>query len=245
MARRVLPAYARIEADLRHAIAAGEWPVGERLPSEGQLCGRYGVSRMTVRQALDRLAVAGLVAKHQGVGTFVARSKTERVASRLLGFREDALAHGQRPTTRVLSAQLTAVGDVDAHRLGLDPADMVLRVMRLRATDGEPIALNEVVVAPAWVPALTDLDFTQSLYDGAARLLGVEVGRADQTVEAVHPPTGAAELLGVRPTDPLLRITRTTFLADGRLLGLTRSHYRGDRYFLSLTVHRTEPDMPG
>ena len=245
MARRVQPAYARIEADLRHAIAAGEWPVGDRLPSEGQLCGRYGVSRMTVRQALERLAAAGLVAKQQGVGTFVARTKIERVASRLLGFREDTLAHGQRPSTRVLSVQTTAAGDADAHLLGLDPADEVLRVARLRATDDEPIALNEVVVAPAFVRALADLDFTQSFYDGAARLLGVEVGRAEQTVESVHPPAGAAELLGVPPTDPLLRITRVTFLADGRLLGLTRSHYRGDRYFLSLTVHRTESDMSG
>jgi len=245
MARRVLPAYARIEADLRHAISVGEWPVGKRLPSEGQLCVRYAVSRMTVRQALERLAASGLVAKQQGVGTFVARSKTERVASRLLGFREDALAHGQRPSTRVLSVQVAAAGDADARLLGIGAADAVLRVTRLRATDGEPIALNEVVVAPPWVQALAELDFTQSFYDGAARHLGVDVGRAEQTVEAVHPPAGAAELLGVRPTDPLLRITRTTFLGDGRLLGLTRSHYRGDRYFLSLTVHRAEPDMSG
>jgi len=237
------PIYARIEADLRRSIAEGEWGVGSRLPSEAELRRRYGVSRMTVRQALEHLAAAGLLVKRQGVGTFVAKSKIERVASRLLGFREDALAHGLRPGTRVLRAGLEPVGDDDARLLDLAPATEVWRVVRLRTTNGEPIGLNTVTVAPPFVRDLAGLDFSGSFYDGAARCLGVEVGYAEQTIEAVHGANDATELLGVEPTAALLRVTRVTFLTDGRRLGLTRTLYRGDRYYLSLSVRRTEAEM--
>ena len=245
MARRHPPIYSQIEEDLKDGIAGGAWRIGSRLPSEDALRQRYGVSRMTVRQALARLAAAGLVTKRHGIGTFVNRTKIERVAGRLLGFREDALAHGLQPAVRVLRLGLERVDEEDAQLLGLHPDDEVLRVVRVRFADGDPIGLNTVTVVPAFAGTLRDLDFSESFYDGVGRRLGVEVGRAEQTVEAVLGDDGDALALGVAPATALLRITRVTRLADGRLLGLTRSLYRGDRYFLSLTVHRTEPTMPG
>lgn len=245
MARRDQPIYARIEADLRQGIAEGRWRVGNRLPSEYELRHRYGVSRMTVRQALERLSTAGLVTKRQGIGTFVAMSKIERVASRLLGFHEDALAHGLEPSIRVLRVAMEAAGDGDARLLGLAADDQVLRIARLRTADGEPIGLNDITVVPALAPVLADVDYAGSFYAGVARRLGVEVGHADQTVEAVHGCDTVAALLAVTANAPLLRVTRVTYLADGRLLGLTRSLYRGDRYYLSLKVHRSEPAMSG
>lgn len=245
MDRQGPPIYARIEADLRRSIAAGTWSVGSRIPSEDQLCQRYGVSRMTVRQALERMVVAGLLVKRQGVGTFVAKTKIERVASRLLGFHEDAVAHGLRPATEVLSSGFEPAGAEDASLLALGPETLVYRVTRLRTTNHEPIGLNTITLAPAFAQALADLDFNDSFYAGVARRLGIEVGEAAQTVEAVHGDDdgGTAALLQVAPTDPLLRVTRVTYLADGRLLGLTRSLYRGDRYYLSLALRRAEPVM--
>jgi GntR family transcriptional regulator len=237
------PIYARIEADLRRAIAEGEWRLGSRIPSEDALRQRYGVSRMTVRQALGRLATAGLLVKRQGVGTFVAKTKLERVASRLLGFREDALSHGLDPDTTVLSRTLEAAGEEDAHLLGLDPHTTVLRVCRLRTTDGEPIGLNTIVLVPPFAEELRDLDYADSFYAGVATRLGVEVSDAAQTVEAVHGDERATSLLQVACTAPLLRVTRVTYLADGRLIGLTRTLYRGDRYYLSLALRRSEPVM--
>jgi len=238
VARQQPPIHAQIEADLRRAIANGEWGVGTRLPSEEELRQRYGVSRMTVRQALERMATAGLVHKRQGVGTFVAKSKIERVASRLIGFHEDAVAHGLRPETRVLSAGLEQIGEEDGEALGIAPEAEVLRVTRLRITDGEPIGLNTITVVPEFSLALADIDFTTSFYTGVAERLRVEVGEAAQTVEAVRDGR-AAELLQVEPSMPLLRVSRVTYLADRRLLGVTHSLYRGDRYFLSLTLRRS------
>lgn len=239
------PLYARIERDIRQAIASGELVIGARVPTEQELCARYGVSRMTVRQALERLAAAGLVVRRRGVGTFVARDKIERVASRLLGFREDAIAHGLRPDTAVLSRGYEPVGEDDGSLLDVPPTDLVYRVTRLRTTDGEPIGLNVVVLLPDVAAELDGADYTASLYDEVARLLGREVARADQTVEAVNGREADCELLGVTPSAPLLRVTRVTYLDSGRLIGLTRTLYRGDRYYLSLRVDRSEPTMTG
>lgn len=243
--RRHGPIYAQIERDLRRSIASGELPLGTRIPTEEALSTRYGVSRMTVRHALDRLATAGLLTRRQGVGTFVVRTKIERVATRLLGFREDAVAHGLEPDTQVLRQGFEAAGEEDAARLDLAPDAMVYRVVRLRTAADEPIGLNTVVLLPDVAEELDGADYRASLYDEVARLLGAEVARADQTVEAILGDGTVAELLEVSPAAPLLRVTRITFLATGRLIGLTRTLYRGDRYYLSLALTRSEPTMDG
>lgn len=234
------PKYLRIERDLRSMIGAGTLRVGTRLASEAALGARYGVSRMTVRHALDRLEAAGLVVRRQGVGTFVAHDKVERLASRLLGFQEDAIAHGLETATTVLDHALGPAGD-DARALAAEPDDVVLRVRRLRFAAGDPIGLNTVVVAPPFVDALRDLDYVASWYDGVAAALGVQVAEADQTIEAVASDRDLSRSLDVAAGAPLLRVTRITYLRDGRLVGLTRTLYRGDRYYLSLTVRRDDP----
>lgn len=238
------PLYARIERDLRRAIGSGELPLGARVPSEDALGRRYGVSRMTARQALSRLVDAGLLVRRQGAGSFVANTKVERVAGRLLSFHEDAAAHGLDPSTRVLSCRVEAAGAEDGARLGVAATEQVLRARRLRFHGDQPIGLNTVVVAPPFVEQLADLDYADSFYRGASARLGVEVASARAAIEAVEADGETAALLTVSSGTALLRTTRVTFLSDGRLLGATRTLYRGDRYYLALTIHRTELAMP-
>jgi GntR family transcriptional regulator len=239
------PIYARIESDLRRSIASGEWRLGSRIPTEDALRARYGVSRMTVRHAVDRLATAGLLVRRQGVGTFVAKTKLERVTSRLLGFHEDAVAHGLDPATRVLRAGTVAAGEEDAVLLDVAPGAPLYEVVRLRTTGGEPIGINTIVLLPEVARSLDGIDYAESFYGAVAARLGSEVASANQTVEAVSAEDEAHELLQVAPESPLLRVTRVTYVADGRLIGLTRTLYRGDRYFLSLALRRSEPMMSG
>lgn len=238
------PMYARIATDLRERIGNGDWGLGHQVPTEDELCRRYGVSRMTVRHAIDRLVAVGLLVRRQGVGTFVASTKVERVASRLLGFAEDALAHGLQPATQVLGRGFEAAGEEDAELLSLDPHALVYRVRRLRFTEGEAIGLNTVVVVPAFGAALESIDYVSSFYEGVAKALGVEVSHADQTIEATMPDPRTAALLGLEGEAAMLRVTRVTYLADGRLVGLTRTLYRGDRYYLSLAIRRAQPGSP-
>lgn len=240
MTRLVGPLYARIEADLRREIAEGRLTLGSRLPTEHELSERYGVARMTVRQALERLSSAGILDRRQGVGTFVVRTKTERVANRLLGFREDALAHGLEPSTQVLDRYHTSLDAEDAALLRAEPGAPALCVRRLRFAAGEPLGHNQVVLLTPFAAQLHDIDWTASFYQGAAEALGYAVASVDQKVEAVAADPNLAAMLDLGAGQPLLMVTRVTYLADGRRLGLTRTHYRGDRYYLSLRLNREE-----
>lgn len=233
-----IPAYIRIEHDIRMLIDSGTLRPGDRIPTEDDLCARYGVARMTVRHGLSRLVAAGILVRRRGIGTFVASPKIERVGNRLLGFEEDARAHGVRPSTEVLSAAWTPVDAKEAGLLQMNPDEKAFRVERLRRADGEPIALNTVLLPPATGRAVQDLDFNRSLYALAAEALGQPVAYADQRVEAVIADREQAALLGTHEGAALLRVQRVTYLRDGRLLGVTRTHYRGDRYFIALRVER-------
>lgn len=232
------PIYARIEADLRKQIGDGTLAVGSRLPAEQDLAQRYGVARMTVRQALSRLSAAGIVERRHGVGTFITNTKSERVASRLVGFREDAIAHGLEPSTSILAVGFQPLGEEDAVLLGAEPEVAALHVSRVRYTNGEPIGHNTVIIVPPYAEALEHIDWTASLYAGAAERIGYEVSEVDQTIESVTADAATAAMLDIPQGSAMLRVTRVTYLASGGRLGLTRSLYRGDRYFLSLRLRR-------
>jgi GntR family transcriptional regulator len=233
-----LPAYQRIERHLRAQIESGEFRVGDRIPTEEALCVQYAVSRMTVRQGLERLVAAGLLVRRRGAGTYVARSRIERVASRLLGFEEDSRAHGFLPDTRVLDTHWRWPDPDDAEALQLAAGEQVYCVERLRFADGDPIGLNTIVLAPAFGRRLMHRDFNGSFYALVRSHIGADVAFAEQQICAVPAEPDQSRLLKVREGTSLLRVERLTYLADGRLVGLTRSLYRGDRYFLSLTVKR-------
>lgn len=233
-----IAAYLRIEQDIRILIDSGAFRPGDRIPTEDELCNKYGVAKMTVRQGLSRLVAGGALIRRRGIGTFVAAPKIERAGNRLLGFEEDARAHGVQPSTEVLAKKWADAMPEEAETLGLSPNMQVLRIDRLRRTDGEPIALNTILLPPAIGRQMEHLDFGRSLYAHAAEALGQPVAYADQRVEAVTADRNQAALLHVEDGSALLRVQRVTYLSDGRLLGLTRSHYRGDRYFIALRIER-------
>ncbi len=232
------PIYRTIADDLRYRITSGQLQIGNRLPSETELCGTYGVSRMTVRQALGSLQASGHLIKRRGKGTFVASTKAERSASRLLGFEEDTTNRGLTAGTRVLEkgwSELDSEAQLLLERTGPDRA---YTVERLRTVDGEPIGINRVILLEKWADRLAEADFSGSLYGIIHRRLDDEVIHADQRIEAAAASADQAELLDVEPSAPLLRITRVTHTARHGIIGLTRTLYRGDRYYLSLTVSR-------
>lgn len=233
-----IPAYVRIEQDIRGQIESGTLRIGDQIPTEQDLSARYRVARMTVRQGLSRLVADGLLERRRGVGTFVAVPKLEREGHRLLGFEEDARAHGITPTTEVLAQGWVTLMKEDARTLGASRDEKAFMVERLRKADGEPVALNTVLLPPPIGRILAGRDFARSFYALAAEVLGRPVAYAEQRVEAVNADPAQAELLGADGSVALLKIQRVTYLRDGQLLGLTRTLYRGDRYFVALRVER-------
>ncbi|HLR46299.1 MAG TPA: GntR family transcriptional regulator [Deinococcales bacterium] len=237
------PIYVTILEDIRREILNGNLGLGDQIPTEAALCERYGVSRMTVRQALDSLTASGYLIRKRGKGTFVSSTKAERSASRLLGFEEDTLNHALRPTTEVLGAGWVDAGREDQQLLGLPSGSRVWQVDRLRSVNDELIGINHVVLLETWGKKLREQDYRRSLYSILRQSLADEVTEAEQRIEATAADDGQAGLLGIAVGAPLLRIVRTTYLERHGLIGLTRTFYRGDRYFLSLTVSRGSLDQ--
>src|SRR5919205_4653418 len=112
-----LPRYYQLKEIIREGIRSGAWPPGSLIPSERELCERYGISRMTARQSITELVNEGLLYREQGRGTFVGRPKIAQKLLRLTGFTEDMKAREQRPGARVLAAEMWPADAATAERL--------------------------------------------------------------------------------------------------------------------------------
>jgi GntR family transcriptional regulator len=200
-----------IRDDLRMRLNAGEWGAGERLPSETELAARYGVARMTVRQAVGALASEGAVVRRQGLGTFAADQRPARTAD-LLSFTEDMRRRGRQVQTKLLGASVEQPPPDAREALRLGPSAAAVTIRRVRMVDGCP-----VVVQHSWLPyarfAGLDADPFQdgSLYAMLEAHYGVRIVRAEQTFTAGGAGEADAEALDLQPHEPVLRIARTTF----------------------------------
>ncbi|MBA0052515.1 GntR family transcriptional regulator [Streptomyces sp. AJS327] len=210
------------------------------LPTERDLAARHQVSRSTVRQALDALVEAGAVYRVHGAGTFVA-STTISKSLTLTSFTEDMQARGLVPGTRLLAADERAAGRQIAEQLRLDPADPVVRLVRLRFADERPMCLETVHLPAALVPGLLDRDLARSLYRVLRRDYALRMVHAEQTWRAVALDEGSSVLLGVPTGSPAFRVSRVSTDERGRPQEATLGLYRADRYDIELTVHRGSP----
>jgi GntR family transcriptional regulator len=212
---------ARIEADIR----AGLRP-HDPLPSERQLMVSYGVSRMTVRQALSMLADDGLVYRIQGSGTFVADPAKISKSLSLTSFSEDITARGMVPGSSSQRVQRVEADADVAQDLLLSPGAAVVHIERVRTADGSPMCIENVWVPADLLPANFGTGPMDSLYATFESLgLGPEV--ADQTLRAT-----------VAPHSPALLVSRVTYTSDARPIERARSLYRADRYDFRVSVQR-------
>ena len=220
--------YVRVRDYLR-SLVTHELAVGDAIPSERLLCERFGVSRMTVRQAVDALVVEGLLQREQGRGTFVAPVKMD-LEVRLASFGEEMHRRGMEPSSRVLAAEEVAATPDIADALDLLPGEQVFYLHRVRYADGEPMAIEQSWLPVRLVPGLFDDDVPASMY-GELRRRGLEPDWGEDTVAATEVDTRDAELLGLRVGKAVLRLSRRTFAGQVACV-YSRSSYRADRYVL-------------
>jgi DNA-binding GntR family transcriptional regulator len=204
--------YAAIIAEIEAAIADGRLAPGDRLPAERALAEVHGVSRMTVRQALQSLESRGLLRRTIGRngGSFVARPKVERDLGTFSGLSEQLARQGVAAGARVLSAR-----EVDGS----------IEIARVRYADGEPFALERSMF-PARFAWLLDGDLTGSLYE----LLGDDAPvRAVERIEPIAADADEAAALGLRVGAPLLLVDRIAYDGAGDVVETARDVFRGDR----------------
>ncbi len=220
--------------------------VGDALPAERALAVDLGVSRMTLRRAVEELERDGVVVRRQGAGTFVAVPK---IAQPLSGasFSADMRARGLTPSARTLSLEVVHAGPQLSRRLALSPADGVLRIVRQRSADDAPMALETLHVPAALLPGLVADDLTDASFYELLAARGILIERSVQTIEPTVTDDEESELLGVPLHSPAFLFERTSWTADERTVEFVRSVYRGDRYKLTAELHPrvTTPELAG
>lgn len=212
--------------------------VGDALPAERALAAEMGVARMTLRHAVDELVREGRLVRRQGSGTYVAEPKIAWPLT-LASFSDDMRRRGFAPSSRTLAFERRPAGARIAARLGVSPRDEVVRAVRLRLADDEPMALETVHIPADRVPGLSAADLAGgSFYALLAERYGTVPEDGFQTVEPTVVEPEEAELLGVPALAPALLFERTTRDASGGVIEHSRSLYRGDRYRLQAELRR-------
>ena len=220
------PLYRRLHDALAEALRLGIAGPAGRLPSERWLAARLGISRVTLRRALDELSADGLLSRRQGAPTRAAR-RVEKMLSTLTGFSDELRARGIEPGQRWMSRRTLAPSPAEAMALGLSVTDSIVRLVRVRLADGHPIAIERAAVPQAILPSGELV--TDSLYDALSRL-GSPPVRGVQRIRAGLMTRVDAELLQSDPGAPLLIVERRCLLADGRPVEFTETRYNGESY---------------
>ncbi len=223
-----VPRYYAVKVQLLELIEA--LGVGAMLPAERELAERFGVSRITLRQAVGELVLEGRLIRRQGSGTFVSPPKLVQRLS-LASYAESMRRHGVEPgryliTTETLPADQGLAGD-----LGIEPEAGVLHLERVVTADGERVGLESCYLPEERFPDLFGrFDPATSLYAFLSEQCGVVFAAAEERLETVLATPREALLIGTNPALPMLLLHRVSYDADGRPIERVRSLYRGDRF---------------
>jgi len=237
-----VPHYRRIEQVLRERIATLR--PGERLPSDTELRAEFGVSRMTARNAMQRLAEEGLVARQPGRGSFVAEPPAHRRANRLMTFTREMQRRGLVPSSRLLARTARTATPAETAALGLPAYDRIIELRRLRCADERPMAVETTVLIGACGDIVMAADLEHGSLHEALLQGGFTLRRGTGTIVAEAATDEDARLLQLDPGAPLLVERRVIADGHGRRIESTESRYPADRYALDVTFDVEEPDVP-
>jgi DNA-binding GntR family transcriptional regulator len=229
-----MPLWSQLASQLESAIERGDLRPGQRLDNEVDLAQRCGLSRPTVRRAIEDLVAQGLLVRRRGVGTQVVQTPVKRPLE-LSSLHDDLASSGRRPTTRVLACGTVPADDTVATALGLRAGEPVVALERLRSAQDEPLAILR-----NWLPAdlgelSAELLADQGLY-ALLRRYGVHLRIANQRIGATTADADQARLLACREGDALVTTERLSYDDTGRPVELGRHLYRADSYSFEITV---------
>jgi GntR family transcriptional regulator, N-acetylglucosamine utilization regulator len=226
-----LPRYYQLKEIMRERVQSEEWKPGDLIPSERELSEKYGISRMTARQAITDLVNEGLFYREQGKGTFVSQRKITQQLLRLTGFTEDIRARGQKPGTKVLSAEMVPADETTAEKLRIGPGTRIFRLQRLRLADDEPLAIELSQISFKGCERLLEEDLEQnSLYRLLETKYGIPLMEADQELEAGLAGNEEAQLLKISINRPVLFTRRITYTERSQPIEYAKAVYCGNKY---------------
>ena len=235
--RNGIPAYRRIQGKIRKIIDTGDLRPGDAVPSERELARTHDVSLMTARHALASLEQEGAVERRRGVGTFVAAPKIH--FNKLMSYTEQMGSRSLNACSKVLLAKIIDDEQEVNARLALSPKSRVVKIERLRHAANEPFALETCYLSAAQFSGLVTAPLQRdSLFATLERDYSIELGYADEEVDATAADQRTAELLGVPKREPLLRIRQVIYSTKGVVILYVLGLYRSDRHNLVIRRFR-------
>jgi GntR family transcriptional regulator len=213
--------------------------VGTAIPSERQLSADLGVSRLTLRAALDDLAREGYLSRRRGSGTYVQQPKISQELT-ITSFSEDMRRRGMVPGSRTLSMTTTHAGARLGRFLNVSPSEGIVVVKRLRLADGETMAIETLHIPETLVPGLTPKSLSGSFYELLEERYGVRIAGGTQAIEPTVTNEEESAALGVPLHSPAFLFERTSRDESGRTVEFVQSVYRGDRYRIVTELSRRE-----
>jgi len=229
-----VPLYFQVAQHLENMIESGELPMGTRLENETDLADQAGLSRPTMRKAIEYLVGRGLLVRKRGIGTQVVQAKVTREVG-LTSLYDDLAKSGRKPSTKVISFRTEPASDALAVELGIAAGTPVYVFERLRYADAEPLALMRNHV-PAHLASLGPGELeTQGLYN-VLRGSGITLRIAKQSIGARAATAAEARALGEAKGAPLLTMERSAYDDQGRAVEHGHHLYRASRYCFDLTL---------
>ena len=224
-------------------IAEGTLVAGSRLPPERELCARLSISRVTLRKALLKLVDDGVLTASHGRGWYVASTVGRAGAdwsNSLESFSETAERMGLIASSRILISEVVPASLDEAEELHIAPGTPLFHLVRVRMLNDVPIAIDDSHIPADLVPGLDTVDFTQaSLYEQLTAA-GLDLNRADSSIEALSADLTLAANLAIQPGTPVLAMRQLVVDSTDRPIFASDIRYAGDRYRLRTFFARSQ-----
>lgn len=225
-----IPLYLQIKEHLLSRIDAGAWPEESMIPTESELCEEYGVSKITVREAIMLLVRVGRLSRIPGKGTFIPRQKIEQTLNRFFSFTRWALQNGLEPASRILKVETLPSDPHIARHLEIPEGETVTRIERLRLGNSEPLMLEVIWIPSRLCPDLHLRDLANvPLNEIIQNEFDIPLVKARESIEAQTADGCTSELLSIDTEVLLLHVEHTAFTTGCRVVYFVSSSYRGDR----------------
>lgn len=230
------PMHQRIREYILQQIRAGKWHAEDRIPSEHELRGRFGVSRMTVIQAIRDLCKEGVLTRAQGSGTFIAQPQIHLTVVGVSDIAGEIRARGHSHQARVIERLKRSATETEAKLFHVEPGSTLFHGLVLHLEDGTPVQLEDRLVNPGPVPGFLEIDYAETTsFAYLMRLFPYPAGR--HVIRSIEATALMREVLKLKPGEPALEIERTTWVGD-TVVTVVRLIHPGFRYELSGTIGR-------
>ena len=229
-----IPVYYQLKNDFMKKIANGVWKVGNCISSERELCEIYGVSRMTVRQAIGELVQDGILVRKKGKGTFVCEQKVNQ--KDMMSLTEMIKISGRTLETKVVEFEII---DTPENMQDIFTLDKLYKISRKRIVDNECIALEIVYIPVDYCGHINKKMLEGSLYK-ILEGFGYIITNSKSAIMAVNVDNKIRELLECKDNTPILKMSNKTFTSTNKLLFLEEAFYKSDKFTLQVNISRKE-----